>query len=129
MTSEHGGRRTYGFARVLAALVLATAGTLYGNDRVTSAWRWCLSQDHEPAPNGLTRTVSVWVVVLTVLLVLGSLLGPLPGSRWYLWPAMVAAAAVLTWLYVSGMGAPAPVPPGGPPEAVCRTLPAFPFTG
>ncbi|GAA2272735.1 hypothetical protein GCM10010430_68390 [Kitasatospora cystarginea] len=129
MTPKQGGRTTGGCARDLAALVLATAGTLYGHTRVVSAWHRCMSQDHEPYPNLLTAPTLVWVVMLTVLLVLATLLDPLSGSRWYLWPAMAAVAAVLTWLYVLGMVHPAPLQPGDPSDAACRTVPIFPFTG
>ncbi|MFJ3218728.1 hypothetical protein ACIPLC_22750 [Kitasatospora sp. NPDC086801] len=112
-----------------AALVLATGGTLVGNGRILATWRFCLSQDHEPNPNLTMATVSGWAVMLGALLTLGALLGRLPRSRRYRLPAMLAAVVVLTWLYVAGMGSPAPLRPGQPPESVCRVLPPFPFTG
>ncbi|MFD7450434.1 hypothetical protein [Kitasatospora sp. NPDC059827] len=112
-----------------AALVLATGGTLFGNSRVLAAWRYCLGQDHEPNPNLAMATVSWWTVMLVALLALGALLGRRPSSRRYRLPALLAAAAVLTWLYVTGMGSPAPLQPGQPRDSVCRVLPPFPFTG
>lgn len=131
MTSEQKGSRTSGCAWVVVALVLATVGSLYGNSRIISAWHSCLGQDHEPGTNTdlLTAMIAVWAVMLTVLLGLGAVLGPLPKSRWYRWPVMVAVAAVLTWLYVSGTVSPAPMLPGDPADAACRPVPPFPFTG
>ncbi|MGW2865191.1 hypothetical protein [Streptomyces sp. NPDC001205] len=46
----------------------------------------------------------------------------------YRLPTMLVVA-VLTWLYVTTVGTPAPLEPGQPPESVCQTLPPFPFTG
>ncbi|MFD0526343.1 hypothetical protein ACFQ1I_02285 [Kitasatospora arboriphila] len=114
---------------VLAAFVLATGGVLYGTGRVTETWHWCLTQDHEPDPRMAAATRSVWAVVFVVLLLLGAVLSPLPRSRWYLLPVLAVTAAVLTGLYVTGMGTPAPTRPGTPPEAACWSLPSFPFTG
>ncbi|WP_033822703.1 hypothetical protein [Kitasatospora sp. MBT63] len=114
----------------LAAFVLATAGTLYGGARVSEAWHWCLTQDHEPDPTMAAASRSVWVVMLVVLVVLRAVVSDLVHSRWYvLLPVMCAATAVLTWLYVTGMGGPAPVPPGAPEEQACWTMPGFPFLG
>ncbi|WP_158714103.1 hypothetical protein [Kitasatospora aureofaciens] len=121
--------RWSGWVSVAAALVLATGGTLFGNSRIIAAWRFCLGEDHEPNPNLTTATVSWWSVMLVALLALGALLGRGPRSRRYRLPAMLVVAAVLTWLYITGMGTPAPLGPGQPPESVCRILPPFPFTG
>ncbi|WP_030273806.1 hypothetical protein [Streptomyces sp. NRRL B-24484] len=114
---------------VLAAFVLATGGVLYGTSQVVDAWHWCLTQDHEPDPRLGAATRSVWAVLFVTLLVLGAVLSPLPRSRRYLLPVMVLTAAALTWLYVIGMGTPAPSQPGVPPELACWRLPSFPFTG
>lgn len=114
---------------VFAAFVLATSGILYGNARVMDAWHWCLTQDHEPDPRLAAATRSAWAVGFVTLLLPGAVLSPLPRSRRYLLPVMVVTAAALTWLYVTGMGAPAPLPPGVPPEVACWRLPSFPFTG
>ncbi|MEV7121105.1 hypothetical protein [Kitasatospora griseola] len=114
---------------VLAALVLATAGVVCGNAWVDEAWHWCLTQDHEPDPTLAAATRSVWVVMFAVLLVCGAVLSRLPRSRWYLLPAMSVVAAVLVWLYVTGMGSPAPLRPGDPEEAACWTMRTFPFLG
>ncbi|MEV6209428.1 hypothetical protein [Kitasatospora sp. NPDC051914] len=110
-----------------AALLIATTGVLYGNTRVGEAWHWCLTQDHEPDPRAAAAARSVWVLMFVALLVLGAVLSPLPHSSWYLVPAMLAVAAGLTWLYVTGMGSPAPSQVGEPMEASCRTAPSFPF--
>ncbi|MFG2697153.1 hypothetical protein [Kitasatospora sp. NPDC048407] len=112
-----------------AAFVLATAGIVYGNVRVTEAWYWCLTRGHEPVPALAAATRFAWAVVLVALLVFGAVLSFLPRGRWYLLPVLFAVAAVLTWPYVIGMGSPAPLRPGDPEEAVCWTVPAFPFFG
>ncbi|MEV7596356.1 hypothetical protein AB0O91_03095 [Kitasatospora sp. NPDC089797] len=117
------------WGRVAAALVLATGGTLFGNTRIVAAWRFCLGQDHEPDPNMAVATVGWWVVMSVALVLLGAVLGRGSGSRRYALPVLLAAAAVLTWLYVTGMGSPAPLLPGQPPESVCGVLPPFPFAG
>ncbi|WP_457033179.1 hypothetical protein [Kitasatospora sp. P5_F3] len=115
--------------RVLAALVFATGGLLLASDRVIETWHWCLTQDHEPDPDQFTATVFAWAVMITVLLVLGAVLRRLPYSSWYLLPALAVAAGLLGWLYVIGMGSPAPLGPGDPEEAACWTMPIFPFVG
>ncbi|WP_146259113.1 hypothetical protein [Streptomyces tateyamensis] len=109
--------------------VLATAGLLVGIDRVVATWHWCLTQDHETNPDLVRGNRAVWVIMLTVLMVLIVLLRPLPKSRWYLLPVLVAATAALTWLYVTGMGHPAPLSPGDAPEVRCWNMPTFPFNG
>ncbi|WP_431676447.1 hypothetical protein [Kitasatospora sp. KL5] len=110
-----------------AALLIATTGVLFGNARVDEAWHWCLTQDHEPDSGAAAAARSVWVLMVVALLVLGAVLSPLPRSGWYLVPAMLAVAAGLTWLYVMGMGSPAPLQVGEPMEDSCRTMPSFPF--
>ncbi|BFV58519.1 hypothetical protein KCMC57_up36230 [Kitasatospora sp. CMC57] len=114
-------------AWALTALVLATAVILVGNSWVIEAWHWCLSQDHEPDPDMAAAVRSVWAVSLALLLLLGAVLSRLPGSRWYLLPAMLAVAAALTWLFVIGMGSPAPLQPGAPEETPCWSMRSFPF--
>lgn len=121
--------RAWLLAWALMSLVLATAGILYGNSQVNETWHWCLTQDHEPDPRLAAGTRSAWAVMLVTQLVLGAVLSRLPYSRRYLLPVMCAVAAVLTWLYVTGMGSPAPLRPGDPEEAACWTMPAFPFIG
>ncbi|MFE9427973.1 hypothetical protein ACFYNO_34030 [Kitasatospora sp. NPDC006697] len=111
------------------AFVLATVGLLVGIDRVAARWHWCLTQDHETNPDLVRGNRAAWVIMLIVLLVLIVLLRPLPRSSWYLLPVLVAATAALTWLYVAGMGQPAPLHPGDAPEAGCWNMPTFPFTG
>ncbi|GJF32735.1 hypothetical protein KNE206_54350 [Kitasatospora sp. NE20-6] len=115
--------------RVLAALVFATGGLLFASARVRATWHWCLTQDHEPDPDGFMAFMAAWAIMIVTLLVLGAVVHDLPKGRWYLLPAMAAAAAVLSWLYVIGMGSPAPLEPGEPQEAACWTMPTFPFLG
>ncbi|MFF0390453.1 hypothetical protein ACFYS8_17440 [Kitasatospora sp. NPDC004615] len=109
--------------------VLAAAGIVCGDVRVTETWYWCLTRSHErdPAPAAATR--SVWAVMVVALLVFGAVFSFLPRGRWCLLPVLFAVAAVLTWLYVVGMGSPAPLRPGDPGEGACWTVPVFPFLG
>ncbi|MEV8093326.1 hypothetical protein [Kitasatospora sp. NPDC085879] len=119
----------WALVRVLAALVFATGGLLFASDRVRATWHWCLTQDHEPDPDGFMAFMAVWAIMIVTLLVLGAVLHGLPKGRWCLLPAMAVAAAVLSWLYVIGMGSPAPLKPGVPEEAACWTMATFPFLG
>ncbi|KQV11886.1 hypothetical protein [Kitasatospora sp. Root107] len=121
--------RVWVLVRILAALVFATGRLLLAKDRVIATWHWCLTQGHEPDPDRFRATVCAWAVMIAVLLVLGAVLDRLPYGCWYLLPAMAVAAAVLGWLYVIGMGSPAPLGPGEPEEAACWTMPIFPFIG
>ncbi|MFJ1708112.1 hypothetical protein [Kitasatospora sp. NPDC088346] len=128
MESVNVRRAVGGCVRVPAAVVFATVGLLVAQSRVRATWNWCLTQDHEADGGGFLALVSVWAVMVVVLLVLGAVLAELPGSHWYLLPALAVAAAVLSWLHVVGMGAPTMLP-GQPEEAACWSRPTFPFLG
>ncbi|WP_344444586.1 hypothetical protein [Kitasatospora nipponensis] len=129
MTAERGRDRAGGCGWVLGAWVLATAGAFLGSATVVRAWHSCLGQDHESAATGSVAVVGFWAVLLTALLLLGALPGPPRRRRRWLWPAMLAVTAVLTWLFVVGMGTPPSPQPGSSAEVGCDTRPAYPFAG
>ena len=67
-----------------AALLIATAGVLYGNARVGEAWHWCLTQDHEPDPRAAVaaKPTAITIVVRTEGM---TTVGPSPtGSEKYI---------------------------------------------
>ncbi|MFJ8040375.1 hypothetical protein ACIRBX_07690 [Kitasatospora sp. NPDC096147] len=114
-------------ARWLVGFLLATTALFTASDRVQETWHWCLTQDHEVDPDAFPAMMAAWGIAVVTVLSVGAVVHRLPYGSWYVLPVMAAVAALLGWLYLIGMGSPAPVAPDGYPEDACRTLRVFPF--
>ncbi|RKE22423.1 hypothetical protein [Streptomyces sp. TLI_171] len=119
--------RAHGCVWAPVAVGLGLGAVLTGSGVADDRWHWCLTQDHEPVPGRFLPLLASLGLAVVVQVLLGRLLARLPGSAWWLWPALALVAFGLTELYVFGMGAPRALLPGEPEEAPCWEMPNYPF--